>query len=86
MKKIIGVWKPFELKQNFYVYDNGNKIDAISIKMDEINNTIFNLQKKYNINDIELIGPKQFSKGIKNLFLAEEKNKFNKNKTNINII
>ena len=33
-KKIIGLLQPFDLKQNIYVYEDGNKIEIIETKVD----------------------------------------------------
>jgi hypothetical protein len=77
--KIIGIIKPFELKQQFYVYDNGNKIDAIEIGMDEIVDNIFTLKDKYNIKQLELVGAKTYSAGISKQIKEAELTKYNNN-------
>ena len=63
-KKIIGLLQPFDLKQNIYVYENGNKIEIIETKVDNFTSEMLQLINKYKIEDIELAGPKKYTKGI----------------------
>lgn len=86
MKKIVGVLRPFDLKQNFYVYENGNKIDAATPTVDEINSTVLAFVEKYDIEQLDLVGPKQYAKGISKKFQEAELNKYNQNKIVINLI
>lgn len=64
MKKIVGILRPFDLTQSFYVYEDGNKIEVVYPKVSEINSTIIGLIDKYQIEQIDLTGPKQYAKGI----------------------
>ena len=86
MKKIVGVLRPFDLEQSFYVYENGNKIDMAHPTVDEINEVVFSFIEKYNISQVDLTGPKQYSKGISNKIKEAEMLKYNKNSLEINII
>ena len=86
MKKIVGVLRPFDLEQSFYVYENGNKIDMAHPTVDEINEVVFSFVEKYNISQVDLTGPKQYSKGIGNKIKEAEMLKYNKNSLEINII
>ena len=63
-KKIIGLLQPFDLKQNIYVYEDGNKIEIIETKVDNFTSEMLQLINKYKIEDIELAGPKKYTKGI----------------------
>ena len=72
MKKIIGVLRPFDLVQKFYVYENGNKIDAVGAKLDEIPTTVLGLSQQYDVHQLDLTGPKQFSKGISSKIKEED--------------
>lgn len=85
MKKIVSVIKPFIMQQNVFVYENGNKIDVINSTLDDIEDNFLNLIDKYNIEQIELIGPKNYSKGIKKKFQEKELSKYNKNSVNIKL-
>ena len=86
MKKIVGILRPFDLEQSFYVYENGNKIDMAHPTVDEINEVVFSFIEKYNISQVDLTGPKQYSKGISNKIKEAEMLKYNKNSLEINII
>lgn len=79
-KKIIGLLQPFDLKQNIYVYEDGNKIEIIETKVDNFTTEILQLINKYKIEDIELAGPKKYTKGIGTKVQEEYiKNYFNNN-------
>ena len=63
-KKIIGLLQPFDLKQNIYVYEDGNKIEIIETKVDNFTSEMLQLINKYKIEDIELARTKKYTKGI----------------------
>ena len=86
MKKIIGIIHPFDLYQTFYVYEDGNKLDIVKTKLDNIPETIFNLSQTYNIYEIDLSGAKQFSKKIIKEIQEKELIKYNQNKLIIKCI
>lgn len=86
MKKIVSVIKPFIINQNVFVYEDGNKIDVLSVPLDDIQNILINTAIKYEVNDIELIGSKKYLNGIINKVQEEEIKQYNANKLNIKII
>ena len=86
MKKIIGIVRPFDIAQTFYVYEDGNKIDIMSIPIEQMENHILNLCEQYEITQVDLTGPKQYIKGIQERVQKAELTKYNNNKININII
>ena len=86
MKKIVSVIKPFVINQNVFVYEDGNKIDALSVPLDNIQNIIFNTAIKYEANNIELIGSKKYINGIVNKIREIEIAQYNEEKLNITII
>ena len=86
MKKIVSVIKPFIINQNVFVYEDGNKIDVLSVPLDNIQNILINTAIKYEVNDIELIGSKKYLNGIINKVQKEEIKEYNANKLNIKII
>lgn len=86
MKKIVSVIKPFIINQNIFVYEDGNKIDVLSVPLNDIQNILINTATKYEISDIELIGSKKYLNGIINKIQEEEVKQYNKNKLNIKII
>lgn len=86
MKKIVSVIKPFVINQNVFVYEDGNKIDVLSVPLNDIQNILINTAIKYEVNDIELIGSKKYLNGIINKVQEEEMKQYNANKLNIKII
>ena len=86
MKKIIGIIHPFDKYQIFYVYEDGNKLDMIQVKMDQIVDTIFKLVKKYQIYQVDLSGAKFYSKQIIKQVQQREFLEYNKNKITITYI
>lgn len=86
MKKIVGVFKPFNLKQNLYVFEDGNKITSVEVTLEDAAKTIMALAKEYDTNQIDLSGPKQYVRGLKKHFEQKELEKYNQNKLTFNII
>lgn len=86
MKKIVGALKPFILKQDFYVYEDSNKIYAFSTTIDKLSEDILAVAEQYQVNQLDLVGPKQYSKGIGNKIEEAEMAKYNKNILEINYL
>lgn len=86
MRKIVGILRPFDILQTIYVYEDNNKIDCAKINFKDLNDTIFELSSKYDIEEINFLGTKQFNKGIQNKLEAEEMTRYNKNKLKINLL
>ena len=78
MKKIIVKVQPFTLNQTAYVYENGNKIDAVETNFDNFNDVILALAKEYNLTEVELAGA-TFAKWIGERLLKAEYEKYEKN-------
>ena len=86
MKKIIAMIRPFDLDQILMVYEDGNKIDMINSKLENLNDNIFALMEKYNTYQLDLVGPKSYTKGLKNQIETAATAKYESNKIEINII
>jgi hypothetical protein len=86
MKKIVSVIKPFVINQNVFVYEDGNKIDVLSVSLNDIQNILVNTATQYEVTDIELIGSKKYLNGIVNKIKETEMSQYNEHKLNINII
>ena len=86
MKKIVSVIKPFVINQNVFVYEDGNKIDVISVPLNDIQNILVNTATQYEVTDIELIGSKKYLNGIVNKIKETEISQYNEHKLNITII
>lgn len=85
-KKIIGLLQPFDLKQNIYVYEDGNKIEIIETKVDNFTSEMLQLINKYKIEDIELAGPKKYTKGIGAKVQEEYIKNYSNNNLNIKYV
>lgn len=86
MKKIVSIIKPFVINQNVFVYEDGNKIDVLSVSLNDIQNILVNTATQYEVTDIELIGSKKYLNGIVNKIKETEMSQYNEHKLNINII
>ena len=86
MKKIVTVIRPFTLNQNVFVYEDGNKIDVASTDLDNITDIIIEFATKYNAKEVQLIGSKNFSRGIKEKIETAEMTKYGKNELEIKLV
>ena len=86
MKKIIGIIHPFDMYQTFYVYEDGNKLEVVHTKMNDISDTIFELSNTYNVYQVDLSGAKHFSERIIKEIQEKEFIKYNENKLIIKCI
>lgn len=80
MKKIIGVIHPFDIYQTFYVYEDGNKLEIVQVKINEIPDTVFELSRTYDVYQVDLSGAEHFNKGIIKQIQEKEMTKYNENK------
>ena len=64
MKKIIGIIHPFDIYQTFYVYEDGNKLEIVHTKINDIKDTVYELYRMYDIYQVDLSGSEQFAKCI----------------------
>lgn len=64
MIKVVTVLQPFTLQQNVYVYEDGNKLEAISVDTINVQDTIASLVKEYAATEINFGGPIKYAKGI----------------------
>jgi hypothetical protein len=86
MKKIVSVIKPFVVNQNVFVYEDGNKIDVLSVPLNDIQDILVKTATKYEVTDIELIGSKKYLNGIVNKVKETEMSQYNEHKLNITIV
>lgn len=87
MKKIIGMLRPFDMSQTLIVYEDGNKIDIKECLLESfITEDIFELAKKHDIHQLDLVGPKKYAKGIANKIKEASLIKYTDNELEINII
>lgn len=86
MKKIIGVFHPFDLYQTFYVYEDSEKLEAVQTKIKDIPETVFKLSEIYNVDKIDIAGTKMFTRGIMKQIREQEILKYNMNKLEIKLV
>lgn len=84
MKKMVSMLQPFSLQQNIIVYENGNKLDYVTVNTDKVPETVLELSKKYNCLQLDLFGPKKYAEGIGNMISELEITKYNKSKILLN--
>lgn len=65
MKRIIANINMFIFKQPIFVYQNGNKIDAAEVKIEQAAAAIKDFSKKYPDSEIVLQGAKVYTNKIK---------------------
>lgn len=70
MKNIVVILRPFDMDQTLIVYEDGNKIDMAQVSVDDFNKTMFSLADQYEIDSVDLVGPKRYAEGIKNQIIA----------------
>lgn len=80
MKKIIGIIHPFDMYQTFYVYEDGNELELIQIRMNDIPDTILELSKVYDVYQIDLSGSNHYTQNIIKQIKEKEATKYNENK------
>lgn len=86
MKKITVIIQPFDMKQQLFVYEDGNQIGTNSCKIDNLPEVILTMTQDYDTQEVGLVGPKHFLKGLKKKIETEEMTRFSQNKLNITII
>ena len=82
MANIIVDYRPFTLAQEIFVYDNGVCVELLQAPIDKIPDTISGLQNRYDIEQINLCGNKDYLSRFK----AELGLKFANKNVKINII
>ena len=83
MNKMISIMQPFVKKQLVYIYEDNIKTDAIQINLSNFAEEMVALTREKEVTEIELIGPKQYTKGIGNKILEIELTQYKENKINI---
>ena len=86
MKKIVGIIRPFDMYQTFYVYQNGNKLDYLKIRVSDIPDTVLALSSQYQTYQVDLSGSKHYIEGIAKQIKQKEAEKYSENNLIINCI
>ena len=87
MEKILLVnMKPFTFSQTISIFEDGNEVETMVVPMNKIEEEILILAKHGNISEVNLVGPKVYTKGIQKKIEKAELKTYNKNLLNIKLI
>lgn len=87
MEKILLVnMKPFTFSQTISIFEDGNEVETMVVPMNKIEEEILILAKHNNISEVNLVGPKVYTKGIQKKIEKTELKTYNKNLLNIKLI
>ena len=78
--------KPFTFTQIISIFEDGNKVETMAVPMNKIEEEILILTKHNDISEVNLIGPKVYTKGIQKKIEKAELKTYNKNILDIKLI
>lgn len=78
--------KPFTFTQIISIFEDGNEVETIAVPMNKIEEEILILTKHNDISEVNLIGPKVYTKGIQKKIEKAELKTYNKNILDIKLI
>ncbi len=86
MRKIISIDRPFDMVKQFLVYEDGQEIEVCSATDENRVEVLFELMKKYEVKQVDLVGPKTYLSGIKEQIETANVSKYEFTDLEINII
>lgn len=86
MRKIIGVLRPFDLQQTFYIYQDGNKISSFQTTIENLDEDILNYAKQYDVDQVDFSGAVHYVSGLIQKIQKKEIEKYQYNKLIFNCI
>ncbi len=87
MEKILLVnMKPFTFSQTISIFEDGSEVETMVVPMSKIEEEILILAKHNNISEVNIVGPKVYTKGIQKKIEKAELKTYNKNLLNIKLI
>jgi hypothetical protein len=88
MKKVVVMIQPFTVNQDVFVYEDGNKIDAISVNsVDDVVPQLMTYTQKYpDIEQVVFVGAKHYNKIYGNQFQEKEMKEYGINKIEVKYI
>lgn len=78
--------KPFTFTQIISIFEDGNEVETMAVPMNKIEEEILILTKHNDISEVNLIGPKVYTKGIQKKIEKAELKTYNKNILDIKLI
>lgn len=86
MKQICLIVQPFDLFQRIVVYDNNNLIGETQVTMNNLPNRLCDIAKNYNVTEIKISGPINYTKHIEQKIKEKELEKYENNILTFNYI
>lgn len=86
MKQICLIVQPFDLFQRIVVYDNNNLIGETQVTMSNLPNRLCDIAKDYNVTEIKISGPINYTKHIEQKIKEKEIEKYENNILTFNYI
>lgn len=78
--------RPFTFSQNFVVYEEGVEITNTQVPMNILEESIIAYAHQHNVSEINIAGPKIYTKGIQKRMQKVELEKYNENTVEINLV
>lgn len=78
--------KPFTFTQSISIFEDGNEIATMAVPMSKIEEEILIFAKHNGISEVNLVGPKVYTKGIQRKIEKAELKTYNKNILDIKLI
>ena len=78
--------KPFTFTQIISIFEDGNEVETMAVPMNKIEEEILIFAKHNNISEVNLVGPKVYTKGIQKKIEKAELKTYNKNMLDIKLI
>ena len=78
--------KPFTFTQIISIFEDGDEVETMAVPMNKIEEEILILTKHNDISEVNLIGPKIYTKGIQKKIEKAELKTYNKNMLDIKLI
>lgn len=86
MKKIITIIKPFDFQQFVGVYEDGEQVCMYNVPMDRLQDRIPEFAEFYDVEEIDIAGPKAFTSKVKEDVEQYNITKYSERKLTINLI
>lgn len=78
--------KPFTFSQTVSIFEDSREVETMVVPMSKIEEEVLILAKHNNISEINIAGPKVYTKGIQKKIEKAELKTYNKNLLNIKLI
>lgn len=83
MKNAVVMMDMFTRQQKVFVYEDGNTIDVLHPTIDDLPETLCQLNEQYNFEQISLVGAKRFLTGYQKKIEQAAVSKYGKNTMNL---